>query len=175
MPSTKKLAVGAVLIAAFLAIAAPALAQSGAPGPAPGVAAGICNGVGAAAERVTDLLGLSSEEIQGERQAGKSLTDIAADNDVSQDELVEAMLEPRRAAMAQAIADGRITQEQSASVLERMEQTVRERVSSDELGSGFGRGGAGGGLQGGCGGGAGVGGGLGAGCSGAPSAETTSL
>ena len=182
MPSTKKLLVGAVLIAAFLAIAAPALAQSGAPGPAPGVAAGICNGVGSAAERVTDLLGLSSEEIQEERQAGKSLADIAADKDVSQDELVKAMLESRRAAMEQAVADGRITQEQSDSILDRMEQMVRERVSSDELGGGFGRGGAGGGCGGGAGmrgagigGGAGMGGGLGAGCGGAPSAETTSL
>ncbi|HZJ02988.1 MAG TPA: hypothetical protein VFE20_04780 [Thermoleophilia bacterium] len=175
MPSSKKLVVGAVLIGAFLALATPALAQSGAPGPAPGVAAGICNGVGVAAERVTDLLGLTSEEIQDERLAGKSLADIAADEDVPQDELVEAMLEPRRAAMEQAVADGRITKEQSELRLEQMEQMVRERTSSEELGNGFGRSGARGGLGGGCGGGGGMGGGLGAGCGGAPSAETTSL
>ncbi len=57
-------------------------------------------------ETVSDLLGLTPEEIQAERQEGKSLVEIAAAQGVSEDELVEAIIAAEEEAIQEAAEDG---------------------------------------------------------------------
>jgi hypothetical protein len=163
-PPTKTIVTAALVGLLALGLAVPALAADtdAAPGGAWG---GICRGTGAVAGAISELLGLSSDEIAAERQAGKSLVDIAAGKDVSKDELVTALLGPRKAAIAQAVADGKISQERADLMLENMEARITERVSDPAVGprGGAGRNGAGCGLGAGNGGGQGLGGGAGQG------------
>jgi hypothetical protein len=99
------------------------------------------------ATAVADLLGMSTEEIASERQAGKSLEDIATAKDVSKDDLISAMLEPRRAALDKAVDERRLTEAEAQAMLENMEARLSERVGDATLGPrGAGAGGAGAGC-----------------------------
>ena len=111
---------------------------------------------------VAELTGLSAEEVQAERAAGKSAADIAEANGSSAEEVVSTALEARKALLDEKVADGTITQEQADLMYDRMTERVTERVSTDESGRpswagqgggmGGGRGGRGGmGGQGACG------------------------
>ncbi|GAB4244229.1 MAG: hypothetical protein Kow00129_03680 [Thermoleophilia bacterium] len=165
--NARRTIVAGIAVVLLLAAAAPALAQTQGTGPVSGWAAGVCNGAGTVADKVADLLGLSSEDIAEARQEGKSLAEIAEGQGVTQDELVQAIMEGRTELLDQAVAAGRITQEQADLMLQQMEERIRERTSEESFGPyGGGRGGFGGG-PGGCGGpgaGPGLGGGLGGGC-----------
>lgn len=112
---------------------------------------------------VAELTGLSAEEVQAERAAGKSAAAIAEANGSSAEEVVSTALETRKALLDEKVADGTITQEQADLMYDRMTERVTERVSTDESGRpswagqgggmGGGRGGQGGGMggQGACG------------------------
>lgn len=86
-------------------------------------------------ESMSELLGLTPEEIQAQRQEGKSLTEIAADQGVSEDELVAAILADRTEAIQQRVEDGYLTQEQADEMLEWMEQRIHEVVNRTDFGS----------------------------------------
>lgn len=160
---TKTILTGAIVGLLALGLTVPALAATDAP--VAGTAwAGICRGTGAAASAVSKLLGMESSQIAAERQAGKSLTDIAASKQVSKDTLVSTILESRKAALDQAVKDGRLTQAQSDLMLQNMKTRIGERVSDPAIGprnggvagdagagcgQGDGRGGAGLGMRGG--------------------------
>ncbi|MEA5076106.1 MAG: hypothetical protein VB139_07145 [Coriobacteriia bacterium] len=107
---------------------------------------------------VAELTGLSADEVQAERAAGKSAADIAEANGSSAEEVVSAALETRKTLLDERVADGTLTQEQADLMYDRMSERLTERVSTDETGRpswggmGGGRGGRGGmGGQGACG------------------------
>jgi len=72
-------------------------------------------------DTISELLGLTPEEIHAEREAGKSLMDIAAAQGISEDELNEAFGNARVEALQEAVESGRITQEQADRMMERMQ------------------------------------------------------
>lgn len=162
--------VGAVLLIS----AAPALGQA-ATGQAPqGIVGGICRGVGSAANGVADLLGMKAADVATERRQGKSLADIAKEKGVSQDELINTILAPRKAALDQAVTDGRMTQAQADAMLARMQSSLTTGVQNTAPGGNGACDGTGG-ANGGCGGaGAGGAGGSGAGCGAGVTGGTTS-
>lgn len=94
---------------------------------------------------VADLTGLSVEDIQAERVAGSSISDIAEANGVSTDTVVSEALAARKAILDEKVADGTITQEQADAAYDLMTERVTERVSTDEVGAPSWSGGAGGG------------------------------
>jgi len=75
-------------------------------------------------EVVTDLLGLSTEEIQAQRVEGKSLVEIAAARGIGEDALVAAILEARTAHIQESVANGTLTQEQAQIMLQHMGQNI---------------------------------------------------
>ncbi|MFC2040518.1 hypothetical protein ACFLTW_05060 [Chloroflexota bacterium] len=87
---------------------------------------------------VTDLVGLTPEEVAAERQAGKSLVDIAADNGVGEDELVAAVMAVKTEAVQAKVEAGVITQDQADLILARMQERTVEAVNRTEVGP-FGR------------------------------------
>ena len=101
------------------------------------------------------LLGLTTEEIQAERQEGKSLVEIAAAQGVSEDELVEAIMAAEEEAIQEAVEAGICIEEEAEQHLQRMEQRIRQAVNWTGSGSaeagehcGYGQAGPGTGMMG---------------------------
>jgi len=97
-------------------------------------------------ETVSELLGLTPEEICDLRQEGKSIAEIAADQGVTVDELVEAIMAERTVAVQARVDDGTLTQEQADLMIQRMEERTELAVSRTatgptewRMGSGYGK------------------------------------
>ena len=100
-------------------------------------------------EAVSELLGLTHEEICEQRQEGNSMVEIAAAQGVGEDELVEAIMAAKREAVQSGVEAGTLTPEQAELVLEQMEEKTRLAVnrtttgSAEWRGSGYGQSGEG--------------------------------
>ncbi|MDI7274968.1 MAG: hypothetical protein QME94_03220, partial [Anaerolineae bacterium] len=81
----------------------------GAKPPWPGPWGRICRGAGILGEAITDLLGMTREEIYTERAAGKTLSQIAGEKGVSDQQLIDAMLAAQKERIDEALKEGRIT------------------------------------------------------------------
>jgi DNA-directed RNA polymerase specialized sigma subunit len=99
-------------------------------------------------EIVAEKLGMTSDELMTELQAGKSIADVAAEKNVSVDTLVDAILAPRSDRLKEMVTNGRLTQEQADARLAEMKSKVTERLNQQGLGQGSGQG-----MMGGMGGG----------------------
>lgn len=85
-------------------------------------------------ETVSELSGLTPEEIQAQRQEGKSLVEIAAAQGVSEDALVEAIMAAKTEFIQQRVEAGTLTQEQADLMLEQMEQRTLQAVNRTIVG-----------------------------------------
>ncbi|AII58094.1 hypothetical protein ASJ33_05725 [Dehalococcoides mccartyi] len=96
--------------------------------------AGECDGT------VLTLLNMTQAELQAERQSGKTLAAIAAEQGISTDALVNALMEQHRAAVQAMVNAGQITQEQGTYRLQIMEQNVIRMVNQTGGANGAGSG-----------------------------------
>ncbi len=96
---------------------------------------------GEASEVVTDLLGLTEDEIREGFQDGQSLADLAEAQGVGTDALVDALVAEAQANVAEKLADGDITQDRADAILADLEARIEARVTADRplQGSGHGR------------------------------------
>lgn len=85
-------------------------------------------------EVVQKLLGMTAEQLQAERLAGKSLVDIASAKGVSEDTLIAAIVESHKATLAQLVADGKLTQAQADAMALRMQEQVKVMVERAGVG-----------------------------------------
>ena len=92
-------------------------------------------GVAVGRDTITELLDLTPEELSAEREAGKSLREIAAKQGLDEEDLKESLADTRAEKLAQTVADGKITQEQADRLMERKRAPIGPH--------GFGRGGRG--------------------------------
>ena len=138
-------ALAVVILGAALIV--PTLAQEPAPEPgAPldcrGRGFGLWGGGWSVFDAAAEALGLTPEGLFGELHGGKTLADVAGDDlEVVQEAVQAARTEHTKEAIAQAVEDGRLTQEQADWMLEGQEQGFMR-----------GRGGFGHGMRGGKGG-----------------------
>jgi len=125
---------------------------------------------------VAKLTGLTEEDVAAKRAAGQSIAQIAKDEGVSSDKVVDEALKVREQLLAEKVKDGTITQAQADQALATMETRLTERVDSTAAcgSGGCGMGGGGRGMGGGRGAGRGAGGCGGTGACGAvaPTAPT---
>ena len=84
------------------------------------IGGGISKGFAMVHDTISELLGLTPEEIHAEREAGKSLPEIAAEQGFSEEDLNEAFVNARAEALQEAVESGSITQEQADRMMERM-------------------------------------------------------
>jgi len=85
------------------------------------------------------VLGMTSEELSAElRAAGKSLAEIAEEQGVDSQAVCDAMQAQREEMLQQAVVDGRLTQEQADSILERMAEHEGDCLSTPSGPLGFG-------------------------------------
>jgi hypothetical protein len=90
----------------------------------------VCSGAGVVSDAITNLLGMSQEQIYTERSAGKTLSDIAKEKGVTDQQLIDAMLAGQQEVIDQALADGNITQDQADWMLERMKTNAPFMLSN---------------------------------------------
>jgi hypothetical protein len=83
---------------------------------------------GGSLEAAADYLGLSQDELRTGLRGGKSLATIAGEEGTSVDGLKAAMVKDASAKLDEAVADGRITEEQKASLAERLSEMVDRLV-----------------------------------------------
>ena len=91
--------------------------------------------IGLAAE----TLGMTAEDLMAEIQAGKSIAEVAEKQGVDVQKIVDAYMEQLEERLAQAVENGRITQEQADSMLEKAEERALEMLNNTWEGRGPGR------------------------------------
>jgi hypothetical protein len=90
-----------------------------------GVHHGFPGGLDAAAE----YLGLSEDELRDALRDGDTLADVAEEREKPVDELVRAMVDAARADLDEAVEDGRLTDEMRESMLETLDERIRDLVN----------------------------------------------
>lgn len=95
---------------------------------------------------VADVLGLEGSEIRDALQDGSTIADLAAEQGVSVDDVVDALVAQAEERVATALENGRIDQEKADEILAGAEEHAEDIVNGDfEPGQGRGhRGGPGG-------------------------------
>ena len=100
----------------------------GAPGFGPMRGYGVAGGTGwnadwytKAQEAVAKALGMTVDQLNAEYRAGKTLAQIAQAKNVSLEKLHDAMEDVHKAALQQAVKDGKLTQAQADAILARMD------------------------------------------------------
>ena len=115
----------------------PTATPDGAPGS--GAWGRVCQGAGVVSDAVSKLLGLTPEQISAERQAGKTLSQIAKEKGITDQQLIDAIVAGRTEEIAQAVKDGRMTQAQADWMLAKMKAMAPFQITNP-----FGPGGMGG-------------------------------
>ena len=136
-------ALAVVLLGATVVV--PAFAQDPTPPGAYGPGEHDCGGFdrqrGGMLDILVEALDMTPEEIRAELEAGKTIAEIAADQGVALSDLVDALIAPRAEALAQAVENDRLTQEQADWLLEYMREGLEWRLSNNLFGfGGFGMG-----------------------------------
>jgi hypothetical protein len=91
-------------------------------------------GGGSVLDDVSQLLGLTPEQIQEQRQAGQSLVQIAATKNVSEEALIKAIMAEKQEAVQALVAAGTITQDQADQRLSIMQERVKLAVNRTAVG-----------------------------------------
>jgi hypothetical protein len=91
-------------------------------------------------DAVSQLLGLTPEQIHEQRLAGKSLLQIAQEKGVSKEALVNAILAAKKAALDSLVSAGKLTQAQADAMYAHMQTQVPNAVERTSVGPANGRG-----------------------------------
>ena len=83
---------------------------------------------------LAEKLGLTSDELYGEVNSGKTIAQIAEEKGVSRADLIAALETAHQTSLAQAVTDGALTQEQADNILAQM--AGRYEWMLDNMGSG---------------------------------------
>jgi hypothetical protein len=89
---------------------------------------------GAGMDEVAALLGMTQEELQAERQSGKSLLEIAQAKGVTEEQLVATLRENHQAHLAEKVAAGYLTQEQADQMLAHMAAQTSQMITRTDVG-----------------------------------------
>jgi hypothetical protein len=79
-------------------------------------------------EAVAGILGITVEELRSAREAGKTLTQIAAAEGISKADLIDKLVAAAKAELAAAVKAGRLTQAQADANTATLEERVTARV-----------------------------------------------
>ncbi|GAV22187.1 DUF2680 domain-containing protein [Carboxydothermus pertinax] len=90
-------------------------------------------------DNVAKFLGIDVSTLMSERHSGKTLAQIAKEKGKTEDELVNYLVEQKKAKINQLVKDGKITQAQADAMLQNITERTKQMVNSVDLGpKGFG-------------------------------------
>ena len=79
---------------------------------------------------LTDALGVGEDVLQAAREAGQSIADVAADQGVAIETVVDAIVESKTAHIQEHVADGDLTQAEADERIAGLNERVTERVNA---------------------------------------------
>ncbi len=79
---------------------------------------------------VAEMLGMDEAAVREALVDGESVAALAETAGVPLDDVVDALLAEAEERLAQAVADGRLTQDEAAAHLEQLEERLRERIET---------------------------------------------
>ena len=118
---------GATMVGLVMAAGAMAAGPTGSPGPANG------NGVGAGTV-IPSVLGLTQAQVQELRQSGKSLAQIAAQQKVDPQKLVDALESRWTERIDARVAAGALTSAEATALKAQVELRAKDMVNKTTLG-----------------------------------------
>ncbi len=128
-------------IVAVLAIGVGAsVASAAGPTPTPnaqaycGLGGGFRFGGAVVDEVVTKLLGMTQDEIHALRLQGKSLVQIAATKNITEKQLVDAIMAYKKTQVQAKVTAKTLTQDQANLILQRMQETITQAVNRTTVG-----------------------------------------
>lgn len=81
-----------------------------------------------AMQTAADTIGISPEQLRDQLKSGKSVAQVATDNNVEPQKVVDAIVAKVNAKIDQAVTDGKLTQEQADQMKSKAPQRVSELV-----------------------------------------------
>ncbi|NCO65753.1 MAG: hypothetical protein COW32_09475 [Candidatus Aquicultor secundus] len=124
MDLKKKLLIGFLVVGvALTAVAGISFAASGAK--ADGARRAFASGCCGVFDSLSETLGLKPDQVIEKRNNGESLADMAKEQNVSQEAIMNAILKDRKKILDQRVKAGQITAGEEAALLERMETRIR--------------------------------------------------
>jgi hypothetical protein len=87
-----------------------------------------------------EKLGLTSQELLAELQAGKTIAEVAAEKNVAVDTIVEAVVADRTEQLNELVANGQATQEEVDAMVTLLKANVTRQINEAWSSRGFGRG-----------------------------------
>lgn len=87
-------------------------------------------------EVTAELLGIDVETLRDELKAGNSIADIATANDVDPQTVIDALIVEAEGHVDLMIEDGRLTDEEGATMKERIAERITARVNGERPGRG---------------------------------------
>lgn len=147
--------IGMVALAAFVAVvalAAVSLAATGKPsggsavtaGQVPAGAAGHCGAYGPGLQVVAGALGMTADQYLAARQAGKSVEAIAQEKGMDLATVIQKVVDARKPALEQLVANGTITREEMDLSLKLMAVRLERDFKDPAISGGRGNSGPGG-------------------------------
>jgi polyhydroxyalkanoate synthesis regulator phasin len=82
-------------------------------------------------QAVLDTLGMTADELRTELQSGKTIADVAAEKGVSVDTVVAAIVTEMNERIDQAVADGRLTEDEAAERKANAEEKATDIVNGE--------------------------------------------
>jgi len=79
---------------------------------------------------VAETLGMPEQDLIAALRDGQSVAQVAEEQGVALETVVEALLAPRREALAQQVAEGKLTQAEADEMLAEMEAKITERLQA---------------------------------------------
>jgi hypothetical protein len=88
-------------------------------------------------DTAASYLGLSESELREELRDGKSLADVAGEQNRSVDGLVQELVDDAEQRIDDAVDDGRLSEERASQLRADLEDRIRDRVESELRWRGF--------------------------------------
>lgn len=131
--------VAPLVLGGFLLVAQPAASRAedspAAPESRPAYGMGLKMGFrGGMLSSLSELLGIDLDTLRAERQAGKSIADIAAEKGIDKESLVDAIKAERQQMIEEKVAAGQMTREQADFCLQNMEQRISQKIERTATG-----------------------------------------